>query len=250
MTGLKLAGEFAGADREAWARQAIAGLKGRPLEGLTSRTYDGIVVEPVVPRAEAPAPLPAYRRGWQTMQRIDMPDFGTANGQALDDLENGADGLCLVWPESLAAGRHGVPVTGPRDLARLFEGVHLDLIRLRLDAGRFGRPAAALVAEFYEARSASGARPALLAPRPGGRLRARRASSSTRQPLQSAWQRPCAGSTARQGRRLCRRCAGVARRRGFRGAGTGPGAGEPLIQTPVLVRRAASSPRRPLCTPW
>ena len=158
MTGLKLAGEFAGADREAWARQAIAGLKGRPLEGLASRTYDGIVVEPVVPRAEAPAPLPAHGRGWQTMQRTDMPDFGTANGQALDDLENGADGLCLVWPESLAAGRHGVPVTGPRDLARLFEGVHLDLIRLRLDAGRFGRPAAALVAEFYEARSVDPAR--------------------------------------------------------------------------------------------
>ncbi len=158
MTGLKLAGEFAGADREAWARQAIAGLKGRPLEGLTSRTYDGIVVEPVVPRAEAPAPLPAHGRGWQTMQRIDMPDFGAANGQALEDLENGADGLCLVWPESLAAGRHGVPVTGPREMARLFEGVHLDLIRLRLDAGRFGRPAAALVAEFYEARSVDPAR--------------------------------------------------------------------------------------------
>ncbi len=158
MTGLKLAGEFAGADREAWARQAIAGLKERPLEGLTSRTYDGIVVEPVAPRAEAPTPLPAHGRGWQTIQRIDMPDFDAANAQALDDLENGTDGLCLVWPESLAAGRHGVPVAGPRDLARLFEGVHLDLIRLRLDAGRFGRPAANLVAEFYEARSVDPAR--------------------------------------------------------------------------------------------
>jgi len=153
MTGLRLAGEFSGADREAWAERAIAALKGRPLESLTRQTYDGIAIEPVVPRAEAPAPLPAHGPGWQSLQRIDMPDLGAANGQALDDLENGADGLCLVWPESIAAGHHGVPVTNAREMARLFEGVHLDLIRLRLNAGRFGRAAAALVTDFCEARS-------------------------------------------------------------------------------------------------
>jgi len=158
MTGFNLAGEFAGADREVWAKRAVAVLKGRPLDSLTKQTYDGIAIEPVVPRARTPAPLPAHGRGWQTMQRIDMPDLARANGQALDDLENGADGLCLVWPQSIAAGRHGVPATGAREMARLFEGVHLDLIHLRLDAGCFGRPAAALMADFYEARGLDPAR--------------------------------------------------------------------------------------------
>ncbi len=152
MTGLRLAGEFAGADHEAWARRAVAGLKGRPLESLTAKTYDGIAIAPVEARAEAPAPMPGHGQGWQSLQRIDVPDFGAANAQALEDLENGAEGLCLVWPDSIAAGRHGVPVTDARKMARLFEGVHLDLIHLRLDAGRFGRPAAALMADFYEAR--------------------------------------------------------------------------------------------------
>ncbi len=158
MTGLTLAGEFPAADHEAWAKRATASLKGRPLDALTVRNYDGIAIEPVVARAASPSPLPLHGRGWQTMQRIDMPDIAAANSQALEDLENGADALCLAWPESLAAGRHGVPVASLEQMGRLFAGVELDLIRLRLDAGRMGRPAARLVDNFYGARNLDPAR--------------------------------------------------------------------------------------------
>jgi len=153
MTGLTLAGEFAAAGHEAWVERAMADLKGRPLHSLDARTYDGIVIAPVAARAKGPAPLPLHGRGWQTMQRIDMPDPGAANRQALEDLEGGAEGLSLVWPESLAAGAHGVSVCDERGMARLFEGVDLDLIRLRLDGGRFGRPAAALAGDVYKSRN-------------------------------------------------------------------------------------------------
>ncbi len=153
MTGLTLAGEFPAADHEAWAKRATASLKGRPLDALTTSTYDGIAIEPVTARAKSPSPLRLHGRGWQTVQRIDMPDIAAANRQALEDLENGADALCLAWPDSLVAGDHGMPVTSVEQLGRLFAGVELDLIRLRLDAGRMGRPAARLVGDFYGARN-------------------------------------------------------------------------------------------------
>jgi methylmalonyl-CoA mutase len=87
------------------------------------------------------------------MQRVDIPDVALANSQAIDDLENGAGGLALVWPGSVSAGPHGVAVATLDDLKRLTNRVELDRIAVRLDAGGFGRQAARLVVALYEARN-------------------------------------------------------------------------------------------------
>ena len=66
--------------------------------------------------------------------RLDIPDIARANAQILEDLEGGASGISLVMPQSVGAGEHGLAITGPDDLERLFERVELDLISVRLDA--------------------------------------------------------------------------------------------------------------------
>ena len=51
------------------------------------------------------------------MQRIDHPDPAAANAQALQDLENGATGLTLVFAGSLNANGYGLDAS-PETLAR------------------------------------------------------------------------------------------------------------------------------------
>ena len=59
------------------------------------------------------------------MQRIDHPDPAAANAQALEDLENGATGLTLVFAGSLNANGYGLDAS-PDTLARLLDDVELD----------------------------------------------------------------------------------------------------------------------------
>jgi methylmalonyl-CoA mutase len=89
---------------------------------------------------------------WTLTQRADMPDIAAANAQILEDLENGASGVSLVLPGSVTAGAHGVAVTDAKSLERLFDGVELDFISLRLDAGSNGRDLAMLVLDEYKRR--------------------------------------------------------------------------------------------------
>jgi hypothetical protein len=89
---------------------------------------------------------------WTLTQRADMPDLAAANTQMLEDLENGASGISLVLPGSVNAGSHGVAVSDAKSLERLFDGVELDFISVRLDAGRNGRDLALLVLGEYKRR--------------------------------------------------------------------------------------------------
>ncbi len=59
------------------------------------------------------------------MQRIDHPDPAAANAQALDDLENGATGLTLVFAGSVSANGFGLDAA-PAALARVLDGIELD----------------------------------------------------------------------------------------------------------------------------
>ena len=59
------------------------------------------------------------------MQRVDHPDPAAANAQALDDLQNGATGLVLVFAGSVSANGFGLDPS-PATLARVLEGVDLD----------------------------------------------------------------------------------------------------------------------------
>ena len=59
------------------------------------------------------------------MQRVDHPDPAAANAQALDDLENGATGLSLVFAGSVSANGFGLDASAAA-LARVLDGVELD----------------------------------------------------------------------------------------------------------------------------
>jgi methylmalonyl-CoA mutase len=157
MTHLDLASEFPAIDEAQWRALAEASLKGRPFETLRSRTADGITVEPVYSATHDAAALPSgpdrlSADMWTLTQRADMPDIAAANAQILEDLENGASGVSLVLPGSVTAGAHGVAVTDAKSLERLFDGVELDFISLRLDAGSNGRDLAMLVLDEYKRR--------------------------------------------------------------------------------------------------
>lgn len=156
MPQLTLASEFPKATEDDWRERVAATLKGRSFDSLVTETLDGIRLQPLYQGPGEPAPVP--RRGvaeppWTIMQRVDIPDLARANAQALEDVENGAGGLVLVWPGSVSAGAHGVAVSTPRDLERLTKGIDIDPVALRLDAGGFGSEAVRLVLDFYAARN-------------------------------------------------------------------------------------------------
>ena len=95
------AAEFT-ATEDQWRKAAEAALKGRPLDAiLNARTIDGVPFEAISARREAKAIAgrPAGAR-WTAMTRIDIADPEAANAQALEDLNNGASGLSLVFADS------------------------------------------------------------------------------------------------------------------------------------------------------
>ncbi len=59
------------------------GAQGRALQSLRSTTYDGLVIEPLYPRAKEASLIEARAAGtpWAVMQRVDLPDAEAANAQ-------------------------------------------------------------------------------------------------------------------------------------------------------------------------
>jgi len=95
-----LAAEFPRTTRAEWRKLVDAALKGAAFDKrLVTHTYDGLRIEPLYGRAAGAKPVAGRAAGtaWALMQRVDHPDPSAANVQALQDLENGAAGLCLVF---------------------------------------------------------------------------------------------------------------------------------------------------------
>jgi methylmalonyl-CoA mutase len=131
---LSFAGDFAPATYDDWRKLVTAVLKGAPFERLVSRTYDGLKIEPLYARAADASTVPGRPPGtaWSIMQRVDHPDPAAASAQALDDLENGATGLVLVFAGSVSANGFGLEATSAA-LARALDGVDLGLIAIDLN---------------------------------------------------------------------------------------------------------------------
>ncbi|MFY9687802.1 MAG: methylmalonyl-CoA mutase family protein [Pseudolabrys sp.] len=130
-----LAAEFPPTTRGDWRRLVEAALKGASFEKrLVGTTYDGLRVEPLYSRmASAPAVAGRPAVPWQVIQRVDHPEAKAANKQALDDLENGATGLSLVFAGSVGAHGYGLDAT-KETIANALDGVYLDAgIALELD---------------------------------------------------------------------------------------------------------------------
>jgi methylmalonyl-CoA mutase len=151
---LSLAADFAQGSYDDWRKLVDGVLKGAPFEKLVGRTYDGVKIEPLYQRAKGAAPVvgrPAAAP-WQIMQRIDHPDAGVANAQALQDLENGATGLSLVFAGGNGSHGFGLEPTAEA-VAKVLKDVHLDAgIGIELQVGPQSRLAAIHVAEYVKTK--------------------------------------------------------------------------------------------------
>jgi methylmalonyl-CoA mutase len=155
MVELSLARDFAPADEAAWKALVEEALKGAPFAALRSKTYDGIDVEPLYPRAKGGSPIAARTPGqpWAVMQRIDLTDPKAANGQIFNDLNNGANGFILVFEGAIGDYGYALPASGSSIRATL-DNVYLDAGNvIDLDLGRPSKDAAGLIATLVEGRS-------------------------------------------------------------------------------------------------
>src|SRR3981189_1600085 len=154
---LRLAADFAPASYDDWRKLVDGVLKGAPFERLVGKTYDGLKIEPIYPRARGAAPIPgrAPAAPWQIMQRIDQPGAGAANAQALHDLENGANGLTLVFAGANGAYGFGLEPSAEA-IEKVFDGVFIDAgISIELQIGPQSRMAAIPVAEYIKRKGLS-----------------------------------------------------------------------------------------------
>ena len=138
---LPLAADFPPTTRQDWRKLVDAVLKGTPFERLKSTTYDGVAIEPLADRRANAWPIAARpgQTAWQILARIEHPDPAQANEIALRELENGANGLSLIFSGSLGGYGFGVPATD-QALARALQGVKLDArIVLDVDLPPFAR---------------------------------------------------------------------------------------------------------------
>lgn len=154
-TELRLAADFPKATEQEWRKLVDGVLKGAPFEKLTARTYDGLRIEPIYPRARDAEPIlgRAAAAPWRIMQRVDHPDLARANALALQDLENGATGLEIEFQGGPGARGFGVPDATPDTLKRLLDGVILDAgISLSLHPVLGRGNAGVMIADLIEAR--------------------------------------------------------------------------------------------------
>ena len=154
---LRLAADFAPATRDDWRKLADGVLKGAPFEKLVAKTYDGLRIDPIYERAHDATVIPgrAAAAPWQIMQRVDHPDAAKANEQALHDLENGANGLTIIFGGANGARGFGLPPTKDA-LTRVLDGVYLDAgISIELEIGLQSRDMGQHFAELLAARKIS-----------------------------------------------------------------------------------------------
>ena len=149
---LRLSADFAPATYDDWRKLVDGVLKGAPFEKLVGKTYDGLKIEPIYPRAHGAAPIASRAAAvpWQIMQRIDHPDAAVANAQALHDLENGATGLTLVFAGANGAYGLGLEPTAEA-IDKVLDGVFVDAgIAVELQIGPQSRMAAIHLAEYVK----------------------------------------------------------------------------------------------------
>jgi methylmalonyl-CoA mutase len=126
---------------ELWRGMAARTLAGRPIESLTSRSRDGIPIEPLYAARRDVAALPGRGgRAWIVVQNLDEPDPQRVNERALAAIEGGATGLALHFAPS------GLPATLAA-LREALDGIDLAAIHLRIEPAAHGLELADLVRE-------------------------------------------------------------------------------------------------------
>jgi methylmalonyl-CoA mutase len=149
-----LAEDFAAPDRARWLALVEKTLKGQSFdEALTHRTADGLTIQPLYTRGDAVTvtrDLSArdLDRPWDLRMRVAHPDPVVSQVEGLKDLENGAASLLVAIDP---AGVRGVAIGSAEDLARVLDGVLLDMAPTALDAGFLGPKVADWLASLAKA---------------------------------------------------------------------------------------------------
>ena len=152
MAELPLARDFPAADKAAWKAIVEKTLKGAPFSSLESRSYDGIAIEPLYGPAKDAALVPGRTPGtpWEVMQRIEIGDGATAKAQILQDLNNGANSLALVFKGSVGDYGYGLPPS-EAILEAALKDVHFDWgIHIELQLGPLCKDAALMLANLVQ----------------------------------------------------------------------------------------------------
>lgn len=175
-----LAGVFPAATEEQWLDLVDKVLKGAPLAKLHSRTPDGIDVAPLYTREAAQAlggpgvpgrapftrgaiDLDSRTGGWGVRALVTSADPADANRHALRELERGATSLQIRLDAAFRSGVDpadpefaelggvdGVLVASTDDLARVLDGVLLDLAGVHLTPGADFSRAALMLFEVWD----------------------------------------------------------------------------------------------------
>jgi methylmalonyl-CoA mutase len=126
---------FAPVERDRWLALAGKALAGASFEDtLVSHTDDGLRIEPLYERAVAAQALPRKHADapWLVIQRADDIDPARANRQILEDIEQGATGVSLVFEGAANAFGFGLP-NSQEALQKVLEGVQLNRTHVRVD---------------------------------------------------------------------------------------------------------------------
>ncbi|WP_347276657.1 methylmalonyl-CoA mutase family protein [Caulobacter segnis] len=140
---LKLADDFTPPSHADWMGLVDKTLKGADFgKRLVRRTYDGLSIQPLY--TEAPDVVRDLRPRdprvpWDIRVAVAHPDPARANAEALKDLENGAVSVTLRLDPT---GQDGIAVGAASDLARVLDGVYVDMAPVALEAGFLGPRAA------------------------------------------------------------------------------------------------------------
>ncbi len=135
------ASAFAKANADQWRQLVDKVLKGAAFDRLVGKTADGIAIQPLYAAEiqDRPRALRQKPGSWLALTRIDHPDAMDANTAALNDLENGARGLQIVFADAPNAYGFGLPNGRARTWTELLERVRPDAdIRLEIDPGPHG----------------------------------------------------------------------------------------------------------------
>jgi methylmalonyl-CoA mutase len=155
---LPLSEGFDGQNEASWRAAIDKVLKGGDFtKRLVSKTADGISLQPLYMQAANKAPVSSTHAGspWQLAQRLDHPDGDAANKLALEDLNNGANALVLVFDSSYTSRGFGLKSAGGAYLDGVLRDIALDMISLRVEVGDTGKQCSEDLANLIELRGHS-----------------------------------------------------------------------------------------------
>jgi methylmalonyl-CoA mutase len=122
--------------KEEWLDKIRKDLKGKPIEELYKASPSGLPAIPFSHPDDAPPVLPliAGTQSWQLCEQLATASAASANAQALEALQFGAEGLEWILPDAW----------NPEGLPLLLEGIYLDYIGLHF-AGKAAEASPALI---------------------------------------------------------------------------------------------------------